>query len=85
MDSITTGPAMRGNGYFVVGQETFHKAITLGLNPVCGFLVLARGTGCDDVTTSWSAEAAAKRLGIRWGTARAAIDDLEGAHPHEVP
>lgn len=79
MESISNGHAIRGTGYFVVGQETFHKAIKLGLNPVCGFLVLARGTGCDDVTTCWSAEAAAKRLGIRWGTAKAAIDDLAKA------
>lgn len=83
MTSIADGPptpaGRSGRGYFVVGLDTFHKAIALGLNPACVFLVLARGSGPDDVTTAWSAEAAAKRLGIRWHAARTAIEDLRRA------
>lgn len=66
-------------GYFVVGSESFHHACGLGLNPACVFLVLARGSGPDDVATAWSAEAAQRRLGIRWTTAKHAITELAGA------
>ena len=78
-DSSPTPAGRSGRGYFAVGLDTFHKATALGLNPGCVFLVLARGSGPDDVTTAWSAEAAAKRLGIRWQAAKTAIEDLRRA------
>jgi hypothetical protein len=63
-------------GFFAVGRETFIKACGLGINPGTTFLVMARGTGGDNVTTKWSAEAVAKRLGIRWTAANDAIAAL---------
>lgn len=63
-------------GFFAVGRDSFLKACSLGINEGAAFLVLARGTGGDNVTTKWSAEAASKRLGVRWTTARDAVASL---------
>ena len=67
---------MTRSGFFSVGHDTFLRACELGLNPAAAFLVLARGTGGDNTSTRWSAEAAADRLGTRWTTAKAAIAQL---------
>lgn len=64
------------SGFFAVGRDTFIKACELGVNPGTAFLVMARGSGGDNVTTSWSAEAVSKRLGVRWATANAAVKAL---------
>jgi hypothetical protein len=62
--------------FFAVGSETFVRACSRGVNAATGFLVMARGTGGDNVTTRWSAEAVSQRLGVRWRTARDAIGAL---------
>lgn len=64
-------------GFFAVGRETLIKACELGINPGAAFLVMARGTGGDNVTTKWSAEAVSRRLGIRWTAAKEAIEKLK--------
>lgn len=63
--------------FFAVGKAQWNAACKLGLNPAVCFLALARGTGADNVTTKWSAEAAHKTTGISWRRADAAIDVLE--------
>jgi hypothetical protein len=79
-----TVPSTKGN-FFAVGRETFVSACQLGINPSTAFLVLARGTGGDNVTTKWSAEAVSQRLGIRWNTAKQAIAALiDGGVIHGV-
>jgi len=76
---VSTSTPRNGKGFFAVGTDTFHKAVDLGLNPACVFLTMARGTGPDDVTTSWSAQAAATRLGVRWTAAKSAVQELKRA------
>src|SRR5215207_6190640 len=70
---------MARGGFFAVGRQTVVSACKQGVNAGAAFLVLARGSGGDNVTTSWSAQAGSKYLGIRWKTAAAAIKQLEQA------
>jgi len=65
--------------FFAIGKEQWNAACTLGLNPAVAFLVLARGTGRDNITTRWSAEAVAQHTGISWRRAQDAIAELERA------
>lgn len=65
--------------FSLFGVDTFVRACGLGLNPAAALLVLARGSGRDNVTTKWSAEAVADRLGMRWKRANEAISALQGA------
>lgn len=67
---------MSGAGFFAVGRDTFIKACDLGMNPACALLVLASGTGRDNSTTKWSAEAVKKYAGVRWQTASDAINAI---------
>lgn len=70
---------MATNGFFAVGQDTFTAACDLGINPACALLVMACGTGKDNTTTRWSAEAVGNHVGMRWSAAKEAIDALCGA------
>ena len=70
---------MNASGFFAVGVKEWAKACALGLNPAVALLVLARGSGHDNSTTAWSAEAVAQHTGIAWRRAKAAIEALEGA------
>ena len=70
---------MAANGFFAVGQDTFTAACGLGINPACALLVMACGTGKDNTTTRWSAEAVGNHVGMRWSAAKEAIDALCGA------
>lgn len=65
--------------FFAIGKPQWTKACSLGLNPAVALLVLARGSGRDNRTTRWSAEAIAKYTGITRRRAAAAIDALEQA------
>lgn len=67
---------MTKQGFFAVGRNTFIKVCGLGMNPACALLVMASGTGRDNVTTKWSAEAVSKHVGVRWSTAKEAINVL---------
>ena len=48
----------------------------MGMNPACALLVMASGTGKDNATTKWSAEAVSNHVGVRWSTAKEAINTL---------
>lgn len=63
--------------FFAVGKEQWSAACKLGLNPAVSFLALARGTGADNVTTKWSADAVHKNTGISWRRSDVAINVLE--------
>lgn len=67
---------MAANGFFAVGRQTFISACGLGINPACAFLVMACGTGKDNVSTRWSAEAVGNHAGMRWSAAKEAIEAL---------
>lgn len=63
-------------GFFAVGKSQWTKACKLGLNPAVAFLVLARGTGRDNVTTRWSANAVEHHASMSWRRANDAISEL---------
>lgn len=67
---------MTTSGFFAVGRDTFIQACNLGMNPACALLVMASGTGKDNATTKWSAEAISNHVGVRWSTAKEAINAL---------
>lgn len=63
-------------GFFAIGRTTLIKACDLGINPACAFLVMASGTGKDNATTRWSAEAVGNHAAVRWTAAKEAIEAL---------
>lgn len=70
---------MNAEGFFAIGPKEWAKACELGLNPAVAFLVLARGTGRDNITTRWSAEAVQTHTGMAWRRAAESIGALESA------
>ena len=68
--AATSSPSIAARGRSVCG---------LGMNPAIAYLVLARGTGGDNRTTKWSANAIEQRTGISRSRAAKAIADLERA------
>jgi hypothetical protein len=71
-----SSPTTSNRGFFAVGQESFIQACELGITEASAFLVLARGSGEDNISTNWSAEAAKTRLHIRWTSAKRALEAL---------
>lgn len=67
---------MASDGLFIIGHENFERALELGLYPALAYLVLARGTQRNNLTTAWSAKAVKTAVGVRWHKARAAIEEL---------
>jgi hypothetical protein len=67
---------MSGNGFFRIDRRTWAAVCDLGMNPAVAYLVLACGTGRDNRTTSWSAQAVAEYAGIAWLRGKPAIQDL---------
>ena len=65
------------DGFFSIGKPQWDAVCTLGLNPAVAYLVLARGTGRDNITTRWSAEAVRVHAGIAWLRAKAAVELLD--------
>jgi hypothetical protein len=68
-----------GNGrgdFFAVDRESWAAVLGLGLNAAVVYLVLARGTGRDNSTTSWSVNAVEKYTAISRHRARAALHSL---------
>lgn len=63
-------------GFFAIGLAEWRQACEIGLNPAVAFLVMACGTGRDNQTTAWSANAVQEYGGIRWERAKPAIDQL---------
>ena len=64
------------DGFFAVGRDTFIKACAKGMNPAAAFLIIACGTGKDNITSRWSAEAVRNYAGVRWQSASEAIKEL---------
>lgn len=67
------------DGFFAVGLNEWRQACELGLTEACSLIVLACGTGRDNSTTSWSANAVQNYAGVSWIRAKPAIDRLGGA------
>jgi hypothetical protein len=63
-------------GFFCVDRGAFRCAAAGGLNSAIAHLVMARGTGRDNRTTQWSANAIEKYTGISRPNAKKAVKDL---------
>lgn len=70
---------MNHGNFFAIGADEFSAACDLGLRSAVSLLVMARGTGKDNSTTSWSAQAIFEKTGIAWRRAKEAIEALVAA------
>src|SRR5262245_28374728 len=64
-------------GFFAVDLGAFRCAAVGGLNSAVAYLVMARGTGRDNRTTQWSANAIEQRTGMSRPNAKKAVEDLD--------
>jgi hypothetical protein len=62
--------------FFAIDRRVWPLVCDLGVNPSCAYLVIAAGTGGDNITSAWSASAIEKYAGIRWHLAEQAINKL---------
>ena len=67
---------MATSGIFIIDSGKFENALDLGLYPALAYLVLARGTQGNNSTTSWSANAMRRYLGLRFENAKTAMTAL---------
>jgi hypothetical protein len=82
MISGMEAPVPTGNGrgrFFAVDHRAWAHVCKLGMNPAVAYLVVACGTGGDNRTTKWSANAIERRTGISRSRAKSAITQLEQA------
>lgn len=63
--------------FFAIGKPQWTQVCSMGLNHAVCYLVLARGTGRDNSTTRWSAEAVFKHTGMAWRRATTAIAEMD--------
>lgn len=68
-------PLGRGQ-FFAVDRRAWAKACDLGMNAAIAYLVMARGTGHDMRSTSWSAKAMQERTSVPWRQCKAAIQSV---------
>jgi hypothetical protein len=71
-------------GFFAVEHGHWRSICDLGNNAAIAYLILARGTGGDNRTTSWSVHTIEKYTRISRPMAKAAISTLIGAGQVEV-
>lgn len=70
-------PKGDGRGdFFAVDQRLWDRVCALGLNPAVAYLVIARGTGGDNLTSSWSVNAIETHAGMGRIRAKAAVSAL---------
>lgn len=62
--------------FFAVDLDNFYAACGISLNTAIAYLILARGSGGDNATTSWSINAIETRTRISRSRAKNAIDNL---------
>ncbi len=66
----------RQGSFFAIDRRTFAKVCDIGLNAATAYLILARGTGRDNRTSPWSANAIEKYTSISRSRAKTAITSL---------
>ena len=62
--------------FFAVDIKHFENVCDLGLHPALAYLVVAAGTGGDNRTSSWSANAVQTYTGMRFENAKRALVEL---------
>jgi len=67
---------MNSDGFFRIDRRTWAAVCELGMNPAVAYPVLACGTGGDNRTTAWSAEAVARYSGMAWKRSKPAVQEL---------
>lgn len=72
-------PVIGRGHFFAVDMQAWREVCSLGLTCAVAYLVLARGTGRDNRTSSWSTNAVEHYTGIGRGRAKAAIGRLVSA------
>lgn len=76
-DAKEGGKKKKGRGeFFAIGREEWEKACEHGLNIATTFLVMARGTGGDQRTSTWSTKAVAAHTGIAKPRAKRFIGEV---------
>ena len=75
---------MSNGNFFAIGADEFNQACKIGIQPAVALLVMARGTGLDNRTTSWSALAIFNHSGMARRRAQAAIEAIIEAGLAEV-
>lgn len=75
---------MSQGNFFAIGCDEFASACEMGMRPAVSLLVMARGTGKDNRTTKWSAQAVFQKTGIAWRRAQEAIETLVAGDLVEV-
>ncbi len=65
--------------FFAVDRRIWAKVCALEMNAAAAYLVLARGTGPDNRTTAWSAQAIERYTSISRGRAKRALATLSNA------
>jgi hypothetical protein len=70
--------ATKGRGHFFsIERQTWERICeSLSCNAAVAFLVLASGSGADNITTSWSAKAVNTYTGMSWARAKDALSEL---------
>jgi hypothetical protein len=63
-------------GFFAINSRVWPAVCDIGLNAAASYLILACGTGRDNRSTNWSAQALHKYGGITWERGKAAIESL---------
>lgn len=76
VDTAPRGPSRNGE-FFAVDRRAWARACGLGINPAVAYLVLARGSGRDNRTSTWSVQAVEKYTSISRGRAQEALRVLE--------
>jgi hypothetical protein len=84
MDNVSNtaskAPTNGGTGdFFAVDRRAWVQVCGLGMNAAIAYLVIARGSGGDNRTSMWSANAIEQRTHISRSRAQAAIAELERA------
>lgn len=72
-DGSADEAVVKGAGFFAIDKKVWNIVCDLGVNPAIAYLVMARGTGGDQRTTSWSVNAIEKYTSISRPRAAAAV------------
>ncbi len=75
----TESPARNEGGFFAVDHRCWAMACEAGINAAAAYLLHARGTGRDQSTSWWSAQALETYTGISRSRAKVAIKGLQSA------
>lgn len=76
MSIAKTAVKDKGSGTFCVSPEHISTLMIEDVRTMIAYLVMACGSGGDNTTTSWSAQAISKYSQMRWDKAKEAVDRL---------